>query len=76
MMKHSNNLEYNYLRYILMQQVYKELYETRNFKNGFKWGVWAGLIHGRLVGFLRGREPWNLRNKIADSTFTKPKNKY
>jgi len=42
--------------------VFSELYKTRNFKAGFKFGTLAGLANGGLISLLGGKEPWNLRN--------------
>lgn len=49
-------------------EIYDELYETRNFKGGFKSGLWGGQIHGGLITmFTKGKEFWSLRNKGSDS---------
>ena len=42
--------------------VFSELFKTRNFKGGFKYGTLAGLANGGLISLLGGKEPWNLRN--------------
>lgn len=48
--------------------VFPELYATRNSKNAFKYGgLWGGLTLNGISGYLKGYEPWNLRNKVKDS---------
>jgi len=48
--------------------MWKELYESRNFKGGFKGNVYTGLTQGFLIStFTHGKEPWNLKNKVKDS---------
>jgi electron-transferring-flavoprotein dehydrogenase len=42
--------------------VFSELFKTRNFKGGFKFGTLAGLANGGLISLLGGKEPWSLRN--------------
>jgi electron-transferring-flavoprotein dehydrogenase len=44
----------------------KELYGVRNFKPGFKRGLWFGMANSALEVVTRGRTPWTLRNKPAD----------
>ncbi len=35
----------------------------RNIRPGFRWGLWAGLVHAALDTYiLRGRAPWTLRH--------------
>lgn len=50
--------------------IYKELYETRNFHGGFKYGFLFGLLHGGIISFLKGREFWNFFPKKKDSETT------
>lgn len=52
-------------------EVYKELYESRNFVGAFKLkgGIFTGLLHGGLVSWLRGKLPFNFVNKKNDSEF-------
>ena len=54
----------------------KELKESRNFKAGFKKGLWFGLLHGRIISTTKGKEPWTLTHKVADSETTLPKEKF
>lgn len=54
----------------------KELRESRNFKGGFDYGLWAGLLHGRLVASTKGKEPWTLTHSKPDSEKTKPKDQF
>ena len=49
----------------------KELYETRNFQGGLKYGLLFGLVHGFVVNILKGKEFWNLIPKLKDSQYFK-----
>jgi electron-transferring-flavoprotein dehydrogenase len=56
--------------------VYKELYQVRNLKPGFKWGMITGLLYAALDQYLfRGRAPWTFSHK-ADYIQLKDKNKF
>lgn len=51
----------------------QELYQTRNFKGGFKLGIFPGLVHGFLTTMLlKGKEFWNIRNDTRDTAKTLP----
>jgi len=58
--------------------VIKELYGTRNFKNGFKkGGLFFGLFNGGLISFVtKGHEPWKFRNFVRDADTTGDKKDY
>jgi electron-transferring-flavoprotein dehydrogenase len=56
--------------------VVKELKESRNFKGGFDKGLWAGLVHGRIIATTKGKEPWTLKHTVKDSDSTKSKDQY
>ena len=50
----------------------RELYNVRNVRPAFRYGLWAGLIYAALDTYLfRGCAPWTLRNH-ADHTVLKP----
>ncbi len=42
----------------------QELRKVRNFKPGFKKGLWVGLANGALETVTGGRTPWTLKNKV------------
>lgn len=45
-----------------------ELKKSRNFKNGFKYGLYAGLLQGGLLTLTQGKEPYTLKaHKHSDS---------
>ena len=52
---------------------WEELHRARNVRPGFRWGLWAGMLH---AGFdqvvLRGRAPWTLRHPRRDRDATRP----
>lgn len=54
----------------------KELRESRNFKGGFDYGLWGGLLHGKLITMTKGKEPWTLTHKLRDCDKTKPKEQF
>jgi electron-transferring-flavoprotein dehydrogenase len=57
--------------------VWNELYKSRNFHGGFKYGLYAGLAHGFMITVMtRGREFWNLRTTGKDTTKTLPASKF
>jgi electron-transferring-flavoprotein dehydrogenase len=41
----------------------QELRRVRNFKPGFKKGLWLGLANGALETLTGGRTPWTFKNK-------------
>jgi electron-transferring-flavoprotein dehydrogenase len=40
----------------------QELYAVRNFKPGFKFGIFFAFVNGAFEALLGGRTPWTLRN--------------
>jgi electron-transferring-flavoprotein dehydrogenase len=44
----------------------RELYAVRNFKPGFKRGLWLGIANSGIEVLTGGRTPWTLRNRIPD----------
>jgi electron-transferring-flavoprotein dehydrogenase len=44
----------------------RELHAVRNFKPGFKRGLWFGIANSALETVTGGRTPWTLRNKTPD----------
>lgn len=44
----------------------RELRAVRNFKPGFKRGLWFGLANAGLEALTGGRTPWTLRHTMAD----------
>jgi len=44
----------------------QELKAVRNFKPGFKRGVWFGMANAALEALTGGRTPWTLKNRIPD----------
>ena len=48
--------------------VYKELRAIRNIRPGFRFGLWAGLVHAAIETYIfRGYAPWTLKYR-ADYT--------
>ncbi|KAL4493470.1 hypothetical protein ABPG72_007478 [Tetrahymena utriculariae] len=57
--------------------VYKELFDFRNSKNAFKYGLYPGLLlNGFQLHITKGREPWNLRTSKKDSEQCKSKENF
>jgi electron-transferring-flavoprotein dehydrogenase len=44
----------------------RELYKVRNFKPGFKKGLWFGMANSALEVVTGGHTPWTLKNEPAD----------
>ena len=44
----------------------RELRAVRNFKPGFKRGLWFGMANAALEALTRGHTPWTLRHRKAD----------
>lgn len=43
--------------------VWEELYESRNIRPAFRWGLWPGMIYSAIDTYiLRGYAPWTLRH--------------
>ncbi len=54
--------------------IWDELYQARNVRPAFHWGLWAGIGYSALDTYvLRGRAPWTLHHR-PDHTNLKPKN--
>lgn len=51
----------NYKKNIDNSWIKKELYQVRNIRPGFKWGLWPGLLNAALETYIfRGHAPWTL----------------
>ena len=52
--------------------LWDELYQVRNIRPSFRWGLWGGIAYAALDTYVfRGRAPWTLKNH-ADHTALKP----
>ena len=61
---------------IKQSSFYKELYKVRNFRPGFRRGLFFGLIYAFIdYYFLRGRAPWTFKLKVKDNERLKKKSK-
>lgn len=55
--------------------VAKELYQVRNIRPGFRWGLILGFVNAALETYLwRGRTPWTLRNHSDHKSLRLAKN--
>lgn len=57
-------------------EIYKELYESRNFQGGFKYGLFFGMIHGFIINLIKGREFWKFISYNKDSEKFLEKSKF
>ena len=57
-------------------KIHAELHQSRNFKGGFNYGLFPGMIHSFLTSFLKGKEFWSIKPTKKDSECTKPKSGY
>lgn len=56
---------------------YRELWQARNFRPSFRFGLWLGtLLSGLDQVLLCGRAPWTLSHWHADHTALEPKDKH
>ena len=49
----------------------QELYEVRNIRPGFRWGLWGGLINAAIETLTLGLLPWTLKNHADWSSIKK-----
>ena len=62
----------DYLHRLKNTWLWDELYQVRNIKPAFRWGLWLAIAYGAIDTYLfRGKAPWTLRHK-ADHTSLKP----
>ncbi|MBS0349596.1 MAG: electron transfer flavoprotein-ubiquinone oxidoreductase [Proteobacteria bacterium] len=55
--------------------IYQELYQARNFRPFFRYGLWLGtLLSGIELSLLKGKTPWTLRNYQHDRNCLKKAN--
>jgi electron-transferring-flavoprotein dehydrogenase len=58
---------FSYTESIRNSQIGHELYQARNIRPAFKWGLWRGLLYSAMDYYLlRGRAPWTLHHPIPD----------
>lgn len=49
-----------------------ELYQVRNIRPAFQWGLWPGIIYAAIDTYLlRGHAPWTFKNHADYSTLKK-----
>jgi electron-transferring-flavoprotein dehydrogenase len=52
--------------------LWDELYQVRNIRPAFRWGLWGGMAYGALDTYIfKGRAPWTFSHH-ADHTQLKP----
>jgi len=69
----NNSLASSYPERLKNSWVMKELYEARNFRPGFKYGLWIGtLLAGLELKCLGGKAPWTQHHKTTDRAETHP----
>jgi electron-transferring-flavoprotein dehydrogenase len=53
--------------------LYKDLYEARNIRPSFHWGLIPGILYSGIDWlFMKGREPWTLHHGAPDHERTEP----
>jgi len=56
--------------------VWEELYQVRNIRPSFRWGLWGGLAYSALDTYvLRGKAPWTLHHH-PDHTQLQPASRH
>jgi electron-transferring-flavoprotein dehydrogenase len=59
----SGDLTADYRSALETTWVWPELHAVRNIRPGFRWGLWAGLVHAALDTYaFRGRAPWTFKH--------------
>lgn len=48
--------------------IWKELYKVRNIRPGFRWGLWAGMLHAAFQTFGGWLLPYTLKHHADHST--------
>jgi electron-transferring-flavoprotein dehydrogenase len=57
--------------------LYRELYEIRNIRPAFRYGLWLGLLYSGFEKFvLRGRAPWTFKLKKSDAQRLEHKSRF
>lgn len=52
---------------------WEELYQARNFKPAFRWGLYGGMAHAALEGWVfKNGAPWTLRHRKVDHESLRP----
>jgi electron-transferring-flavoprotein dehydrogenase len=53
--------------------VHDELWQARNVRPAFRWGLWGGTLYSGIDQIaLRGRAPWTLRHRHKDHETLRP----
>ncbi len=70
---HKNELK-NYQEKFKNSSIYKELYNVRNVRPGFKYGLYRGLLNTFVdQKIFRGKAPWTLRHEKKDNEILEKK---
>jgi electron-transferring-flavoprotein dehydrogenase len=54
--------------------IYTDLYQVRNFRPAFKWGLFIGLMHAWVDYIFKGKLPYTLKHGLSDNEKTLKKN--
>jgi electron-transferring-flavoprotein dehydrogenase len=69
--------EIDYLPEVKKTWLWTELYEARNIRPAFQYGLISGLIYSAIDTYIfKGRAPWTFQNKHADHEKLHPKDLY
>jgi electron-transferring-flavoprotein dehydrogenase len=61
----ADNTSVDYQNQIHRSQIARELYQVRNIRPSFRWGLYAGLLYSALdMVLLRGKAPWTFKHNI------------
>ena len=53
----------DYTNNIKKSWLWQELYQVRNIRPAFKWGLWPGLLYSAIDCYLfKGKAPWTFKN--------------
>ncbi len=63
---------FSYEQKIRQSSIATELYQVRNLRPGFHYGLWMGLCHAALDQYIfRGQAPWTLHYRHPDHSMLK-----
>jgi len=72
--KRNQNIAATYPINFRNSAVYAELYQARNFRASFRFGLWFGLVYNAFEHYIcRGWVPWTFKLVVPDNRRTKNK---
>lgn len=74
---YKSNEAKDYIERIQNSWLWPELYQVRNIRPAFRWGLWGGLAYSAVDTYLlRGKTPWTLHHIKPDYRHLKPAHEF